>query len=317
MPDMPARTIRYIAKLAEEQNFGRAARALGISTPTLSTQVRRLEELLGAPLFQRSRSGAVLTALGAEFLEKSLPLVHADDDMQSWLAETIGRGGRISIGIVAGGVYELGALLLARLRRERPGIDITVHTVSFGSVVEEILRGRSDIVITPAPFSGSDDSGIERVRVRGAFRAVILPTGHRLAQRDSVSIQELSGETFLVPTGVDPQVLAWWLVDPRPDGSHPRSQKVGPDFEGILAGVSAGMGVNLTTTEAQSLYARPDLRIVKVPDAPPASVEIAFHVGRRDPLLRSFLALASELRESGSETDSAAGIQSPAPRGDP
>lgn len=301
MPELSVRTIRYIFVLAETQNFGRAAERLGISTATLSLQVSRLEGLLGAPLFERSRRGTTLTPLGAEFLEATRPMLRVDDDLQAWMSRVIGSGGKLRIGIVAGGMPELGQVVLPKLRELRPGVDLAVHSVAFGDVTQELLGGDSDLVVTPAPFDAGQDRGIRTVRLRPLERVLIVPDHHPYAMRDVVSLVELSDEVFIVPRGVDSQTLAWWLVDPRPDGTHPQVIEAGPDLEGILTMVVAGVGVNLASDDVRRAYDRPGLRFIPVSDVPSASLVVAFYIGRRDPLLHDFIALAKRHGQEASK----------------
>jgi DNA-binding transcriptional LysR family regulator len=301
VPELSVRTIRYIFVLAETQNFGRAAEQLGISTATLSLQVSRLEALLGAPLFERSRRGTTLTPLGAEFLEATRPMLRVDDDLQAWMSRVIGSGGKLRIGIVAGGMPELGQVVLPELRRLRPGVAIAVHSVAFGDVTQELLTGKSDLVVTPAPFDAGQDRGIRTVRLRDLKRILIVPDHHPYARRDALSLEELTHEVFVVPKGVDSDTLAWWLIDPRPDGTKPKTVEAGPDLEGILTMVVAGVGVNLASDDVGRPYERPGLRFIPVSDAPSASLVVAFYVGRRDPLLHDFIALAKRHGRSPSQ----------------
>lgn len=292
MPELPVRTIRYVVALAEEENFGRAADKLGISTPSLSVQISRLEALLGAPLFQRSRKGVRLTALGEDFLLASRPVLSADDDMQSWLRQTMGAGGSITVGLVAGGMHDLGSQVLAALRAERPDLQISIVTVPFGGVVSHILNGQADVVVTVAPFSDAKDAGVRTTYIRDSRRVLVVSQAHPLAQRRAIALSDVSDETFIVPTGIDEKTLSWWVVNPRPDGSKPKTVAVGPDAEGILAAVSAGLGVSIAPEEAVRTHDRADLAYVPILDAAPSEVVGVFAAGRRDPLLGAFLQAA-------------------------
>ncbi|WP_228479428.1 LysR family substrate-binding domain-containing protein [Microbacterium atlanticum] len=233
-----------------------------------------------------------LTRLGEEFLVASRAVLDADDDMQSWLTRTMGTGGSIRVGLVAGGMFDLGSQVLATLRAERPDLEITLVTVPFGGVIPHILNGQADVVVTAAPFTSAPDAGVRSAHIRDSRRVLVVSREHPLAKRPAVVLSDIANETFVVPTGVDAETLAWWVIDPRPDGTVPKQVAVGPDFEGILAAVGAGLGVNITAAEAQLAYDRADLRYIPITDARPSQIVAVFAAGRRDPLLRSFIAAA-------------------------
>ena len=85
---------------------------------------------------------------------------------------------------------------------------------------EELNEGRVDVAIAPAPIEVDD-----RIVARALYsepRVLVVPSSHRLADRDAIDIREVSDEVFVVASGGAPAIIDWWLVDPRPDGSHPR-----------------------------------------------------------------------------------------------
>lgn len=93
--------LRYFDALAKIGHFGRAAEACAISQPALSLQIRELEELIGAPLVERSSRQIRLTALGEEFAERTRSILRSVDELQD-LARA-GHGplsGRLRIGVI-------------------------------------------------------------------------------------------------------------------------------------------------------------------------------------------------------------------------
>jgi DNA-binding transcriptional LysR family regulator len=92
--------MRHLLSLDAFRHFGRAASALGISQPALTKSLQRLEEEVGAKLFERTRARVVPTALGQEILDRSRHLVAEADELQQWLhARNSQQTGRVAIGL--------------------------------------------------------------------------------------------------------------------------------------------------------------------------------------------------------------------------
>jgi DNA-binding transcriptional LysR family regulator len=86
-----------------------------------------------------------------------------------------------------------------------------------------------DVVFAPSPIETD-----ETVRVEPLWsepRVLVVPVTHALAGRESISIVETADEVFLGASGGASAILDWWLVDPRPDGSHPKRGPVADDIE--------------------------------------------------------------------------------------
>src|SRR4051794_214677 len=102
------RALRSFVAVAEELHFGRAAKRLHITQPPLSVQIRKLEEDIGARLFERDRRHVALTEAGAFFLERARHLL-AETERTSLEASRIGRGeaGVLAIGYTPTATYEV------------------------------------------------------------------------------------------------------------------------------------------------------------------------------------------------------------------
>jgi DNA-binding transcriptional LysR family regulator len=110
-----------------------------------------------------------------------------------------------------------------------------------------------------------------------------------------VSILETSDEVFLGASGGNPAILDWWLVDPRPDGSHPRRGPVADDVEGLLELCAAGVGINIAAASAASHYGREELAFIPIDDIEPATILLCSLARPTNPAVRTFVAIAAEL----------------------
>ncbi len=286
--DVPIHTLRYFCVLAEELHFGAAAGRLNISSPSLSQQISRLEVLVGAPLFQRSSRAVTLTPAGADLVPRAQAVVAAHDDVAHWIAtrdaapEVVLR-----IGVVAAGAGPLTTAAIMGAVQSIPELRLEMRKVGFFDVEAELLAGRADAVFAPAPLELTS-AEVTATPLWTEPRVLVTNAQHPLADRDSLGIAELSEESFIAVSGGDPAAMAWWLVDPRPDGSHPRVTAYAQDIDGILELCAAGVGVNIAAASAASHYRRPELAFIPIDDIEPATVLLCTR-RRRDGAVAAFV----------------------------
>ncbi|WNZ64860.1 LysR family transcriptional regulator [Myxococcus sp. MxC21-1] len=148
---MELRHLRYFSAVADTLHFGRAARRVHVSQPTLSQQIRQLEEELGAPLFERARSGVRLTQAGELFRTYAS---RALEDVDA---------GRVAVGALRG--LTTGALrvgyppsmrgvvlpALAAVLRRHPGLVLSAEEAVVRRVERRLADGRLDVGLGYAP----------------------------------------------------------------------------------------------------------------------------------------------------------------------
>jgi LysR family transcriptional regulator, hydrogen peroxide-inducible genes activator len=189
------RQLEYLIAVADLQNFGRAADACHVSQPTLSQQLRALEDRLGVALIERRTSGAELTPIGREITARARRLVIEVQDIRD-LAR---RAGERLVGTLRFGVTPtLGPYLMppivAALHREQP--DLRLH-IREGIPEEQALalsRGALDMLLGPLPIEGGD------LEVQPLFRErlfLVAPPDHPLAMRPELCIEDLKGAQVL------------------------------------------------------------------------------------------------------------------------
>lgn len=294
--DIPLHVIRYFCVLADELHFGKAAAALSISAPSLSQQISRLERTIGTPLFERNPRKVTLTAAGAELLPLARRVRDDHDDLLRWadgLAGGAADGELLRIGLIAAGAGALTTAILSAAVQRMPTMRLEMRRLGFFDTRDELLDGRVDVVFAPAPFE-SDDR-IVADPLWSEPRVLVVPSSHPIADRESISINEVADEVFVSASGGPPEVLDWWLVDPRPDGSHPQRGPVADDFEGLLELVAAGVGVNIASASAASHYGREGVRFVRIRDIEPSTILLCSLKRPSTPAVHAFTAIAKEL----------------------
>jgi len=189
------RQLEYLVAVADLQNFGRAADECHVSQPTLSQQLRALEDRLGVALIERRASGAELTPIGREITARARRLVIAAQDIRD-LAR---RAGEHLVGTLHFGVTPtLGPYLMppivAALHREQP--DLRLH-IREGIPEEQALalsRGALDMLLGPLPIEGGD------LEVRPLFRErlfLVSAPDNPLARRSRLCTKDLKGAQVL------------------------------------------------------------------------------------------------------------------------
>lgn len=270
--DVPIHSLRSFCVLAEELHFGAAAARLRIASPSLSQQLSRLEANLGARLFERHSRLVVLTDAGRDLLPLAQNARDSHQAVLDWAATRNDNGERmLRIGVVAAGAGQLTTAIITSAVQQLPNLRLEMRRLGFFDAAAELLAGRVDAAFTPGPIS-TDPSVIRSEPLWSEPRVLVVAAGHPLAGRESISIAETAGETFVAASGGEPSVVDWWLVDPRPDGTHPIRGPVADDIDGLLELCAAGAGVNIAAASAASHYRRDALAFVPIVDIEPATI---------------------------------------------
>jgi DNA-binding transcriptional LysR family regulator len=188
---MDIRQLQYLAALAREKHFTRAARACNVTQPTLSGRIRQLEQELGVPIVERGQRFHGLTPEG----ERVIKWAHAILDNWSSLQQEIAKLrntkgtllGRLSLGVIPSGL-PMAALLAKAIQERHPGIELTV--LSQSSV--EILRNLEDFSIDVG-LSYLDNEPIEGMRAEAIYMekyCLLVRADHELAGKKSVTWAE-------------------------------------------------------------------------------------------------------------------------------
>ncbi|MDE1176821.1 MAG: LysR substrate-binding domain-containing protein [Edaphobacter sp.] len=242
--DLELRHLRYFVAVAEELHFGRAAARLHLAQPPLSQQIRRLEEILGYPLFVRTSRAVRLTAAGEIFLERARrTLRNVQDDLEE--ARSIGRGdeGSLRVGFIGSGMLTPLPEALRRYRELYPRVQLQLAEMYTASVAGALNKG-----VVDAGFL-RDGGPIEGLHVETIFSepfVAVLPATHRLAKQKDISPEELRDEPFVFYTPA-----AGRLAYEKPmgiferHGFRPRVVQEAPHWLTILQLVGAGLGVSV------------------------------------------------------------------------
>jgi DNA-binding transcriptional LysR family regulator len=290
------RLVRYFVAVAEELHFGRAAARLHIAQPSLSHQIRRLEQQLGVVLLTRTSRRVELTPAGEVLLKEGRSLLsQSRRALESTRAASSER-------LVVGFFGSAGATLLPAVLRafgeEHPSAEVTLHELLLDQL-QEIADGRIDIAFTRLAASQVDDERIAIEIISEDPRLLVVPVGHRLSELASVRMAELEAEAFVVNPSVAGTAPARWLAEQRRHGLRGRVAAEAASVQELLTLVAAGQGVSLVPAPVVGRYPRDDVRYITVTDAEPAVVSIAQPADGRRPIVEAFTDIARRLAASG------------------
>ncbi|GAA3074862.1 LysR substrate-binding domain-containing protein [Pseudonocardia yunnanensis] len=290
---MELRQLRYLVAIADSGNVGRAAEALYVSQPAVSYALKGLETELGVRLFDRHRAGVTLTAAGGDVLaEARRVLQHADRVVAAAERHRRGETGVLRVGFEASGAGELTTRARAEFARRNPGVRVEPKRFDWGQEAAALRDGRVDVAFLWLP---ADVTGMHAEVVHIEQRVVGLPTGHRLAGREGVSLLEVGDEPLLWTERAPREWVDWWAVNPRPDGSAPRWGPTNDNVEEMLEQVAEGTAICFAPVSMARYYVRPDLVWVPLLDAEPLRVALAWLEGEDSSLVRGFAGVVREL----------------------
>jgi len=251
--------LRSFHAVARAGGFTGAAKLLHISQPTVTTQVRFLEDAYGVELFYRRGHKVSLTPLGEQLFEMAQRIFALEGDA-THLLEDSGelKSGHLRVGAV--GPFHV-TEMLARFNRRYPGVNVSVRVGNSEVVQQELLDYRTDVAVL-AQFT--DDPRFHAVPYSRHPVVIFTPRSHRFAARRSIRIAELEGEPMILREEGSTTRKA--LDDAlRRAGVAPRIVMEIGSREAIREAVIKGVGIGVVSEI--EFIAHPELRTVRVTDA--------------------------------------------------
>lgn len=279
MPDLDLRLVRYFTVVAEHRHFGRAAAALHIAQPSLSRQIRSLEQRLGARLLDRTPQGTQLTEAGEVFLPLAKALLRSATQAAA-SARAAAEPNRITIGYMRGLII---TAAVREMRHRHPDADVRTLHLDWNEPRLALLEHRVDVAVARLPLQ------TDQLNVTVLYdepRALLVPRDHRLAGKESVTLDDIADEPL--PRVPDPLWNAFWRVDPRPDGTSAPDGPLIEELEDKLELIAAGQAVAIVGASLRAAAIRPDLTTVPLEGVEPSHVVLATRAGDRNRLLTPF-----------------------------
>lgn len=283
MTDLELRHLRYFTAVAAHLSFTRAARDLHIAQQSLSQQIAALERLLGVRLFDRDTRGTRLTPAGTHFQPLAADILARVDQA---IDSVRGKPRTLSLAFLSSTANYMLPPVVRTIRAHFPDIELTTHDVSIDELVTGLRSGRYDAALTRPPLV----PGIAtRVLVSEPVCAV-LPAGHPLAARNSLTLADLATERWvLTPRASWPPWHEKYDADFAAAGYSPNVVQRAAGVSNLLGLVAAGVGVTRLARSARSIR---DSGVVFVPLAgEEADTVVAWLPGKETPFLDLILRL--------------------------
>ncbi|MDQ3028410.1 MAG: LysR substrate-binding domain-containing protein [Pseudomonadota bacterium] len=283
--------LRSFHAVARAGGFTGGAKLLHISQPTVTTQVRFLEETYGAELFYRRGHKVTLTPLGEQLFEAAQKIFALESEMVHLLEDSGEiRSGHLRVGAV--GPFHV-TEMLARFNQRFPGLQVSVRVGNSEEMLETLVHYRTDVAVL-AHFT--DDPRFHFVPYRRHPVVAFVHRRHRFAARKSIRIAELAGEGLILREEGSTTRKA--LDDALAKaGIVPRVLMEIGSREAIREAVIMGVGVGIVSEK--EYIPNPAIRMVRVSDA---EMHTHAHVvcleeRRGARLVKAFLEIVADLQE--------------------
>ena len=286
MNSLTSARMRAFSAVAEEGSYSGAARRLGVSQPAISQAIRDLEQAFHIRLFERRGRGLVPTDLSMELAPIAAEIQLLEDRALRLLQDRDqGRVGTLRVGL---GNSMPGIAIIGAFQRNVPTVKVTVEFGNFASIIDAVLENRVDVGLLP---NVPGDSRFVRKTCLVQDVVAVIPTSHRLAAHESISLQELMGERLIFRSeGSSTQKVVNRAF--RAAGLVPEPMMVLETRDGVCEAVATGLGIGFIWRFGT---ARSDgISRVRVREIDETAEEVLFHRTDADNrLIDLFVASAS------------------------
>lgn len=196
LPDLSVRQLLAVLTVADQGSFVAAAAVLKMSQPALTRVVRRVEDVLGAALFERTTRRLRLTQSGRDFLPVAERLLNELRIAARSIRDHAGEArGRVTLACIMSAVTGPLPAILAAWAAARPGVEVSLREGVHGTVLQDLRGGAADFGLTYVDDLPDDMTAQPLGRERFVL---VAPPGHRLAEREgTVTLREIAGERLV------------------------------------------------------------------------------------------------------------------------
>ncbi len=259
---MTLQELRYVIALADHGHFGRAATACHVSQPTLSTQLKKLEDFLGVQLFERTNRALHITPVGQRVVDKARAIIAECDAIVSFTkSETAPLSGVLNLGVIPTLAPYILPWLVPALGERYPQLRLSVYEDLTAALISRLRRHHLDAALLALPV---DDDALTEVALFEEPFWLLAPRDHPVGLNSQVTEQALGDLDLLLLTDghcLRDQALA--ACGKAANGDARIADLRATSLETIRQMVTAGMGctlmpaLSLTDNDRRDLTVRP------------------------------------------------------------
>jgi DNA-binding transcriptional LysR family regulator len=292
---MELRHVRYFIAVAETLSFRQAGKQLHVSQPSLSVQIKQLEDELGVALFRRSKRRVEITRAGEVFLSAAREiLLRLQQASAAALHAESGEVGTIRLGFIPTATFQILPTLLEKIRSTLPLVNVELKEGPEDPQITGLRSGTFDICI--GHLSRTYDQ-IENMLLIRERLVVALPKGHRAARKKYVSLRDLKGELLIMPSkdllpSVHQMIASAFLKNRMPLDRYQMAEH----FQTGVNLTKARVGYMFLPSSARDFV--PDGVVLRTPGFSIGSLDTfaLWSRGNVDPLVHRVLSLLKEVK---------------------
>ena len=294
-PAMELRHLRYFVAVAEALSFTKAAEKLRLAQPSLTRQVRNLEDDIGVKLFDRSKRRVTLTEAGRLFLfDSKRVLAICAESVAAVQQVNHGESSDLNIGYVANIHYGLLPATLGAFRKLRPGVALNLFDMTSAEQFLALDSRKIDLGFVGLPPALSGHALLSECVARDTM-LVAIPVGHPLAKNPKLKLADLAPQFFIGrSTKTYPGAREWLTETCQEAGFTPRILQEADSEPILMQFVADGLGVALLPEQTTGL---PHEGVVFRPLVPPLLREssIAWRADNPSKPLKDYIQIVKEL----------------------
>jgi LysR family hca operon transcriptional activator len=291
---MELRHLRYFVAVAEEGSLTVAAKKrLHTAQPSLSRQLRDLEDQVGVPLMRRSVRGVELTVAGRAFLDHArLALTQAEAAVEAARRAAEPLKPAFALGFITGHEIDWLPKAMRILSDQLPDLKLTIASHYSPNLAGELMRGRLDAAfMRPEPHA----ENLAYRRVESEPLVVVFPSDHRLAAQEAVELREVVRETFIIPSNTAPTLRSLIAGYLERSGLDIKPAHEVDNLAHAMSMVASTCAVMLVPAYAKNLLPSSVTSRPLRGDAPTIDLVVGYNKANASPILKLFLSRLDDM----------------------
>ncbi|GGT50487.1 LysR family transcriptional regulator [Streptomyces kurssanovii] len=295
---MELQQMRYVIAVAETNSFTRAAERCHVVQSALSHQIARLEQELGARLFERTSRRVRLTPAGAAFLPAARQCLDAAERAAAEVAAAVGEvRGRLAVGLIPTVAAVDVPAALRDFRRQYPHVRIGLRVGASEDLAQQVEQGVIDVAFLGLPTTARPRGVAARELARDRLVAVVAPD-HPLAGEPTVDLRRLSSEVFVdLPAGTAGRIQSDQAFSAAGLSRDVAFEVTTADFMARLV----GQGLGIAMLPAAYVPRLTGVTTIEVTDAPARVEYVVWNRIGRTPAASAFLTVLDLPAAPGTE----------------